>query len=225
MSRFNNAEESAEIYENEPPGTVVKRLQARSTSSLLFELVEGDKYNLFMVNPSTGVLITKRPLDYESCHVYNLTVTATNMVRTLGKLFYKTVAYGFRFLKLLMIFLTRFIPVGRFESRVSRFGARSRQKRQFAYACKRQLQRCHKRSCADRFVGTVERHVANVDQSRRRRFRIQRSTAIRDRGVCPKPNVSCCFQHRCVLSFHNFLTNEICMAVVPEYCHVFFRRD
>lgn len=38
-------------------------------------------YNLFMVNPSTGVLITKQPLDYESCHVYNLSVTATNMVR------------------------------------------------------------------------------------------------------------------------------------------------
>jgi len=79
-NRFNNPEESAEIYENEPSGTVVKRLQARSTSSLLFELVEGDVYNLFTVNPSTGVLITKRPLDYELCHVYNLSVTATNMV-------------------------------------------------------------------------------------------------------------------------------------------------
>lgn len=78
--RFNNPEESAEIYENEPSGTVVKRLQARSTSSLLFELVEGDTYSLFAVNPSTGVLVTRRPLDYESCHVYNLSVTATNMV-------------------------------------------------------------------------------------------------------------------------------------------------
>lgn len=58
----------------------MKRLEARSTSSLLFELVEGDMYNLFTVNPSTGVLITKQPLDYESCHVYNLSVTATNMV-------------------------------------------------------------------------------------------------------------------------------------------------
>ncbi|CAH1738811.1 unnamed protein product [Aphis gossypii] len=77
--KFNNPEESAEIYENEPSGTVVKRLQARSTSSLLFELVEGDTYSLFAVNPSTGVLVTRRPLDYESCHVYNLSVTATNM--------------------------------------------------------------------------------------------------------------------------------------------------
>ncbi|KAE9538544.1 hypothetical protein AGLY_005643 [Aphis glycines] len=77
--KFNNPEESAEIYENEPSGTVVKRLQARSTSSLLFELVDGDTYSLFAVNPSTGVLVTRRPLDYESCHVYNLSVTATNM--------------------------------------------------------------------------------------------------------------------------------------------------
>lgn len=80
MIRFNNPEESAEIYENESSGTVVKHLQARSTSSLLFELVEGDVYNLFTVNPSTGVLITKQPLDYESCRAYNLSITATNMV-------------------------------------------------------------------------------------------------------------------------------------------------
>jgi len=83
-NRFNNPDESAEIYENEPSGTVIKRLQARSTSSLLFELVEGDTYSLFAVNPSTGVLVTRRPLDYESCHVYNLSVTATNMVLYIG---------------------------------------------------------------------------------------------------------------------------------------------
>ncbi|XP_050442855.1 fat-like cadherin-related tumor suppressor homolog isoform X2 [Adelges cooleyi] len=77
--KFDNAVESAELYENEPSGTVVKRLQARSTSSLLFELVRGDTYDVFAVNPSTGVLTTKRPLDYETRHVYNLSVTATNM--------------------------------------------------------------------------------------------------------------------------------------------------
>lgn len=69
------------MFENEPPGTVVKYLEARSTSSLIFEIIDGNADDMFEVNPSTGIVVTKRPLDYENKKLYNLTVTATNMVR------------------------------------------------------------------------------------------------------------------------------------------------
>lgn len=77
--RFSQREVAAELYEREPAGTVVKHLEARSTSSLLFELIRGNSEDMFSVNPSTGVVTTKRPLDYEATKVYNLSITATNM--------------------------------------------------------------------------------------------------------------------------------------------------
>ena len=81
--RFSQREVAAELYEREPAGTVVKHLEARSTSSLLFELIRGNSEDMFSVNPSTGVVTTKRPLDYEATKVYNLSITATNMVSIL----------------------------------------------------------------------------------------------------------------------------------------------
>ncbi|KAI5702448.1 hypothetical protein M8J75_000237 [Diaphorina citri] len=77
--RFAKAELAAELFENEPPGTVVRHIEARSTSSLVFEIIRGDSDDMFSINPSTGVLLTKKPLDYEATRIYNLSVTATNM--------------------------------------------------------------------------------------------------------------------------------------------------
>ncbi|XP_065207257.1 fat-like cadherin-related tumor suppressor homolog isoform X3 [Planococcus citri] len=77
--RFTKVEVSSEMFENEPPGTVVKYLEARSTSSLMFEITDGNVDDMFEVNPSTGIVVTKRPLDYENNRVYNLSITATNM--------------------------------------------------------------------------------------------------------------------------------------------------
>jgi protocadherin Fat 1/2/3 len=71
----------AEVYENEPRGTYVEHLEARSMSSLLFDIIDGNVNGVFDVNPSIGVIVTKYPLDYEEIQVYNLTVSATNMVR------------------------------------------------------------------------------------------------------------------------------------------------
>lgn len=79
--RFTKAEVFAEMFENEPPGTVVKYLEARSTSSLMFEITNGNADDMFEVNPSTGIVVIKRALDYENIRVYNLSITATNMVR------------------------------------------------------------------------------------------------------------------------------------------------
>ncbi|XP_039300275.1 fat-like cadherin-related tumor suppressor homolog, partial [Nilaparvata lugens] len=77
--RFLKREVAAELYENEPAGAVVKHLEARSTSSLLFELIRGDSEGHFAVDPSTGVVTTQQPLDYETNRVFNLSVTATSM--------------------------------------------------------------------------------------------------------------------------------------------------
>jgi hypothetical protein len=80
LNRFSKQEHAAEIYENQPIGTYVKHLEARSTSSLFFEIIDGNKDDMFFINPSTGVIITKRQLDYELNKFYNLSVEATNMV-------------------------------------------------------------------------------------------------------------------------------------------------
>ncbi|XP_076646629.1 FAT atypical cadherin kugelei isoform X7 [Halictus rubicundus] len=77
--RFIQKELSAEIYENQLLGTYVKHVEARSTSSLQFEIVDGNKEDTFFVNPSTGIIVIKNDLDYEKKKFYNLTVAATNM--------------------------------------------------------------------------------------------------------------------------------------------------
>nr|XP_034195560.1 fat-like cadherin-related tumor suppressor homolog isoform X8 [Osmia lignaria] len=77
--RFIQKELSAEIYENQQLGTYVKHVEARSTSSLQFEIVDGNKDDTFFVNPSTGIIVIKNELDYEKTKFYNLTVAATNM--------------------------------------------------------------------------------------------------------------------------------------------------
>ena len=77
--RFVQRELAAEIYENQHIGAYVKHVEARSTSSLQFELRRGNKDDTFFINPSTGVIVTKNRLDYEKTKFYNLTVAATNM--------------------------------------------------------------------------------------------------------------------------------------------------
>ncbi|XP_014600494.1 PREDICTED: fat-like cadherin-related tumor suppressor homolog isoform X3 [Polistes canadensis] len=77
--RFVQRELSAEIYENQQLGTYVKHVDARSTSSLQFEITKGNKDDTFFINPSTGVIVVKNSLDYEKRKFYNLTIAATNM--------------------------------------------------------------------------------------------------------------------------------------------------
>ncbi|XP_052121154.1 fat-like cadherin-related tumor suppressor homolog isoform X3 [Frankliniella occidentalis] len=77
--RFIKDQLLAEVYENLPLGTYVKHVEIRSTSSCTLEIVNGDDDGVFLMNPSTGVISTKTPLDYEHKTFYNLTVEATNM--------------------------------------------------------------------------------------------------------------------------------------------------
>lgn len=56
---------AVEIYENRPAGTFVTHLETRSTSSVVYDIVDGNVADAFFVNPSTGVVVTKGDLDYE----------------------------------------------------------------------------------------------------------------------------------------------------------------
>lgn len=75
-----NKEVTAEIFEDQPLGSYVAHLDVRSTSSLQFDIVDGNTNRSFMIGPSTGVVITQAELDYETNKFYNLTITAVNMV-------------------------------------------------------------------------------------------------------------------------------------------------
>lgn len=78
--RFLATEVAAEIYEDKPLGSTVAHVNARSTSSLQFQIMDGNIDDSFVVSPSTGVVITNKILDYETTKFYNLTVKAVNMV-------------------------------------------------------------------------------------------------------------------------------------------------
>nr|XP_018896045.1 PREDICTED: fat-like cadherin-related tumor suppressor homolog isoform X2 [Bemisia tabaci] len=108
--KFLKREVAAELYENEPAGTIVTQLEVRSVSLLQYEILTGNMDDMFTVNPTMGIVTTKRPLDYEQNKVYNLTISATNMagakavcsvvVHVLDKndhapTFTKSVYYGF----------------------------------------------------------------------------------------------------------------------------------
>lgn len=77
--RFVEKEIASEIYEDQPIGSYVAHLNVRSTSSLQYEIVDGNTDLAFMISPSTGVITTQNYLDYETTKFYNLTVTAVNM--------------------------------------------------------------------------------------------------------------------------------------------------
>lgn len=72
-------ERATEIYENIPIGSFVKHLDVRSTSSVIFEIINGNLNDVFFINPSTGIITTKDDVDYERNNFYNLTIRATNM--------------------------------------------------------------------------------------------------------------------------------------------------
>ncbi|CAH2063954.1 unnamed protein product, partial [Iphiclides podalirius] len=75
--RFARERLECEVFENEPAGTVLAALEARSGSAVWYSLSGGQ--GLFRLNPAAGVLSLAAPLDFEACALYNLTVTAVNM--------------------------------------------------------------------------------------------------------------------------------------------------
>uniref|UniRef100_A0A0A1WPP1 Fat-like cadherin-related tumor suppressor homolog n=1 Tax=Zeugodacus cucurbitae TaxID=28588 RepID=A0A0A1WPP1_ZEUCU len=68
-----------EIYENIMVGTFVCQVEARSSSSVFYEVADGDVGQRFRINPSTGVITANDNIDYEKNKSFNLTIIATNM--------------------------------------------------------------------------------------------------------------------------------------------------
>ncbi|XP_053315030.1 protocadherin Fat 1 [Spea bombifrons] len=77
--RFTTKEFSAEISEAARIGTFVQLLSIRSQSSVVYEIKDGNIGDSFDINPSSGILITQKQLDFETLPSYVLTVQATNM--------------------------------------------------------------------------------------------------------------------------------------------------
>lgn len=63
--KFTRTETAVELYENLPIGTFVMHIEARSTSSVQFAIINGNIDDTFFINPSTGIITTKDLLDYE----------------------------------------------------------------------------------------------------------------------------------------------------------------
>ena len=78
--RFLSSHYATELYENTALGHSVIQLEARSQSSLRYEIMEGNEEGMFQINPSTGIIMTKQYLDFETKRFYNLSVSVANMV-------------------------------------------------------------------------------------------------------------------------------------------------
>ncbi|XP_046380464.2 protocadherin Fat 1-like isoform X3 [Haliotis rufescens] len=78
--RFKLVEYAVELKENLAAGHIVVVIQAESQSSLVYEITSGNHFGMLMINPNSGVISTKTVVDYEEHHIFNLTVTATNIV-------------------------------------------------------------------------------------------------------------------------------------------------
>ena len=78
--KFWKTERTAELKENQPPGVVVIAIHATSQSSIVYDISAGNGEGYFSVNPNSGVISTKQVVDYERDQLFNLTITATNIV-------------------------------------------------------------------------------------------------------------------------------------------------
>jgi len=70
---------ATEVYENFPIGKTVFSVEARGRSTLRYEIVSGNFDSTFVINPSTGNIVTQKFLDFERVHFYNITVTVSNL--------------------------------------------------------------------------------------------------------------------------------------------------
>jgi len=78
--RFLEPHYATEVYENLARGHFVIHVEARSQSSLFYEISSGNQDGVFRINPSTGIIMTQQNLDFEKTRVYNLIVQVSNMV-------------------------------------------------------------------------------------------------------------------------------------------------
>lgn len=77
--KFPQPEYQADITENAVVGTSVTTIGAVSQSTLTYDIKKGNADRVFQINQYSGVLTTRKPLDYETTAAYTLIIQATNM--------------------------------------------------------------------------------------------------------------------------------------------------
>ncbi|XP_076064277.1 fat-like cadherin-related tumor suppressor homolog, partial [Oratosquilla oratoria] len=68
-----------EVSEWSTVGTAVARVSASSSSSVYYDIRQGNIDGAFTISPSSGVVRLATPLDFETTESYNLTIASTNM--------------------------------------------------------------------------------------------------------------------------------------------------
>nr|XP_015831508.2 protocadherin Fat 3a isoform X4 [Nothobranchius furzeri] len=77
--KFPQPEYQTEIKENAMVGTSVTTVSAVSQSTLTYDIKQGNTEQAFQINQYSGVITTRKPLDYEKTTAYVLIVQAANM--------------------------------------------------------------------------------------------------------------------------------------------------
>ncbi|GLD46435.1 protocadherin Fat 3-like protein, partial [Lates japonicus] len=77
--KFSQKEYQAEIMENSTIGTYVTTVSALSRSALIYDINRGNEEHCFFINHHTGVISTRRLLDFEQTTSYFLVVHALSM--------------------------------------------------------------------------------------------------------------------------------------------------
>ncbi|XP_030621432.1 protocadherin Fat 1 [Chanos chanos] len=75
---------AVEISETLSIGSFVTSLIASSQSSVFYQITDGNVNSAFDINPNSGIIVTRRNLDYETQPSYKLTVQGTNMAGVTG---------------------------------------------------------------------------------------------------------------------------------------------
>ncbi|XP_071362567.1 protocadherin Fat 3 [Trachinotus anak] len=79
IPKFSQKEYQAEIMENSTIGTYVTTISALSRSTLVYDISRGNEERCFFINHHTGVISTRRLLDFEQTTSYFLVVQALSM--------------------------------------------------------------------------------------------------------------------------------------------------
>ncbi|XP_060561268.1 LOW QUALITY PROTEIN: protocadherin Fat 1-like [Ruditapes philippinarum] len=80
--KFDSLEYMAELQENQPWFTNVYTMTANCRSSVIYTIVGGNEKGIFAINPNSGVVYTKKSVDYETDMAFNLTIKATSIIHS-----------------------------------------------------------------------------------------------------------------------------------------------
>ena len=80
--KFDSKEYMAELHENQPWFTNVFTVKAECRSSVIYTITAGNEKAIFSVNPNSGVVFTKKFVDYEEDHTFKLSIRATSVIHS-----------------------------------------------------------------------------------------------------------------------------------------------